>query len=71
MTKIAGNGRVQESSSLCTARSIPNCWYLPRFLGKAVHQSVLPGDRVPSIDQDGEGTRGEAGLIKDRVKGMP
>ena len=34
-------------------------------------QPILPGHLVASIDQDGEGTRGQVGLIKDGVKGMP
>jgi hypothetical protein len=39
--------------------------------GKPVHQPVLPGDVVAPIDQDGERTRREAGLVKDGIKGMP
>ena len=44
---------------------------LPQFRGKAVHQPILPGDGVAPIDQDGERTRREAGLVKDGIKGMP
>jgi len=43
----------------------------PQLGREAVHQPILPGDGVVSIDDDGKRPCREPGLIEDRIEGVP